>query len=491
MGFPDFPMCSRSAQNCSSCGGSRSRFADAFVRNRIAPRRLFTLTESVFQGLAMRALGVSTIALCFCLLAGTAAHARRILAAAARTYAADQPSPYLFAWASSADTSQPDFLAVIDALPSSPTFGDIVATVSTGIPVNLAHHTDYEMPPGGVLFANDYPSGLTFRFDLHNPRHPKLLGVFGGAGPYTHPHSFVHLPDGHVLATYQMKGAWNDAPGALVELDGNGRLLRSGDAADPSVDKFIRPYSLAVVPSLDRVVTSSYDMYETGASYVVQVWRLSDLRLLKTIRLPGGPYGLAGVNSAEPRVLADGRTVLVSTFNCGLYRIIGLDGDNPSASLIYDFRGSNCAVPVVAGHYWIQPVWTVHVHMAVHYFAGKPHFVPLDGKNCCRDAGAVVAVDISNPSKPVEADRLTLGPKDFPHWLSLEPDGRRLVLTGYLGLQNQIVIINLGKNGQLSIDPRFHNRPAGSEPGIRLDSRHWPHGGSGPAIPHGVVFSLP
>lgn len=439
----------------------------------------------------MRALRVGRFALYFCLLASIAAHVDWSLAAAARPQAASLSSPYLFAWASSADTSQPDFLAVIDALPSSPTYGDVITTVSTGIPVNLAHHTDYEMPPGGVLFANDYTSGLTFRFDLHNPRSPKLLGVFGAAGPYTHPHSFAHLADGRVLATYQMAGPMNDAPGALVELDSEGKFVRSSAAADPSVDPFIRPYSLAVVPSLDRVVTSSYDMYETGASHVVQVWRLSDLKLLKTIRLPGGANGLAGINSAEPRVLADGRTVLVSTFNCGLYHITGLDGDNPAASLIYDFGGSNCAVPVVAGHYWIQPVWSVHAHMAVYFFAGKPHFVRLDGKNCCRDAGAVVAVDISNLSKPVEADRLTLGPKDFPHWLSLEPDGQRLVLTGYNGLQNQIVIISLGNNGKLSIDPKFHNSLAGTEPGIRLASKHWPHGGSGPAIPHGVVFSLP
>ncbi len=379
---------------------------------------------------------------------------------------ASRPSPYLFVWARSADTSQPDFLAVIDALSSSPMYGDVITTVSSGIPVNLAHHTEYSMPPGGILFANDYTSGLTFRFDLRDPRSPKLLGVFGAAGPYTHPHSFVHLPDGHVLATYQMKGPMNHAPGALVELDGEGRLIRSSAAADPSVEKFIRPYSLAVVPALDRVVTSSADMYKTDISHVVQVWRLSDLHLLKTIRLPAGPRGVEGVDSSEPRLLADGRTVLVPTFNCGLYRITGLEGDSPSASLLYDFGGMTCAVPVVAGHYWIQTVAKLH-------------------------ANAVVALDISELSKPVEAGRVTLGPRDWPHWLALEPDGKRLALTGYQDLQNQIVVINLGESGSLSIDPLFHNSQSGDEPGIRLDSKHWSHGGSGSAVPHGVVFSLP
>jgi hypothetical protein len=411
-------------------------------------------------------------------------------AAIARPQAASKPSHYLFAWARSADTSQPDFLAVIDAWPSSPTYGHVIDSVSTGVPVNLAHHTDYAMPAGGILFADDYTSGLTFRFDLRDPRAPKLLGMFGAAGPYTHPHSYVHLPNGHVLATYQMEGAWNDQPGALVELDSEGKLLRSSSAADPSIEKFIRPYSLVVVPALDRVVTTSYDMYESDASHVVQVWRLSDLRLIKTIRLPEGPRGVEGADSAEPRLLEDGRTVLITTFNCGLFRITGLDGDNPAAEFLYGFGGTVCAVPVVAGHYWIQPVMKVEAQMAVYRFAGKPHPVPLDPKSGYHETDAIVALDISNLSHPVQAFRLALRAHDYPHWLALEPDGKRIVLTGYENLLNQVVMIDVGEKGRLSVDRRFHNREAGEEPGIRLDAKRWPHGGSGAAIPHGTVFSL-
>jgi hypothetical protein len=242
-----------------------------------------------------------------------------------------KPGKYLFAWARSADTSQPDFLAVIDAVPSSSTYGQVISSVSSGVPVNLAHHTDYEMPVGGILFANDYSSGLVFRFDLRDPLNPKLLGMFGPAGPYTHPHSFIHLDNGNVLATYQMWGFMNKAPGALVELDGSGKLLRASDAADPAVDEFIRPYSLAVAPAVDRVVTSSADMYSAGTSHVVQVWRLSDLKRIKTVRLPEGPRGVEGNNANEPRLLADGRTILVSTENCGLYRIVGLAQQRPSS----------------------------------------------------------------------------------------------------------------------------------------------------------------
>ena len=123
-------------------------------------------------------------------------------------------------------------------------------------------------------------------------------------------------------------------------------------------------------------------------------------------------------------------------------------------------------MPVVAGHYWIQTVTK-------------------------DNARAVVSLDVSDLLKPREAGRVTLGPTDWPHWLALEPDGKRLALTGYQDLQNQIVMINLGESGSLSIDRLFHNSQSGAEPGIRLDSKNWPHGGSGSAVPHGVVFSLP
>lgn len=102
-----------------------------------------------------------------------------------------------------------------------------------------------------------------------------------------HPHSFVRYPNGNVLATFQMRGHHNEEPGALVELDPQGTVLRVADAADPKVEKFIRLYSLAVIPALDRIVVTSADMHEKDISHVVQVWRYSDFKLLKSIYLEG------------------------------------------------------------------------------------------------------------------------------------------------------------------------------------------------------------
>ena len=83
----------------------------------------------------------------------------------------------------------------------------------------------------------------------------------------------------------------------------------------------LRTYSALPIPALDRIVSTTTDMDDTNpyTSHTLQVWRLSDLTLLHTFALPQGPLGDEANYTAEPRLLEDGRTVLVSTFNCGLY----------------------------------------------------------------------------------------------------------------------------------------------------------------------------
>jgi hypothetical protein len=315
------------------------------------------------------------------------------------------------------------------------------------------------MPIGNILFANGFGSGRTFRFDFSQPTKPRLLDSFIVAGEYMHPHSFVRLTNGNVLSTLQMRGHHNEEPGALVELDPKGKVVRIADARDEKVEKFIRPYSLAIVPALDRVVLTSADMHEKDISHVVQVWRLSDFKLLKSIRLQGEE----GIDPAEPRLLSDGRTVLVSTFTCGLYRITNLETENPSAEFVHRFGGKNCALPVVAGKFWIETV---------------------------PDSRALVSLDVSNPSKPVEISRLVLGEKDGPHWISLEPNKERIVISGGTdALESRILIAKIdSKTGKLSLDEAFREKGA-KQAGVSFDRQVWKHGRNGRAIPHGAVFS--
>lgn len=372
---------------------------------------------------------------------------------------------FLFVWASDLGAKKSDFLAVIDADPRSPRYAEVVATAPTGIANSHAHHTEHEMPAGGVLFANGFGAGKTFRFDLNDPLHPRALGSFDGAGEYMHPHSFARTPTGTVLATYQMRGHDNTEAGALVELSADGKVLRMGAAADPAVEPFIRPYSLAVVPALNRIVTTSADMHGKDVSRAVQLWRLSDLKLLKTIRLPPGPGGKENDDPAEARVLADGRTVVVSTFNCGMFLLGGLDGAVPAAEFIHVFAGGGeCALPVVSGRYWVA----------------------TDTKE------GLISLDMTDPRRPVEVSRLVLPGGQGPHWISLAPDGRRIVVSGgKVAFETRVLIAQIDPaNGRLSLDESFRDKGSPT-PGVSFDRASWPHGATGKAVPHGAVFSRP
>jgi hypothetical protein len=377
-------------------------------------------------------------------------------------------SRYLFLWAGDEDKKESDFLAVVDVDRQSPTYAQIVTTLPVGAVGTMPHHTEYEMPAGGVLWANGFAVGRTFRFDLRDPAHPRLAGSFDDAGGFSHPHSYARLPNGNVLATFQRHAAGDTiGTGGLVELDTAGRVLRAVSAAVPAIDSTIRPYSLLIVPALDRVVTTSTDMHLEGRSRAVQIWRLSDLTLLHTLLLPPGPLGDENWLTAEPRVLADGRTVLVNTFSCGLYRLRGIEGDSPSAEWVYSSpweKGRFCAVPVVAGRYWLQP-------------SGVQH--------------AVVSLDVSDPDHPREAGRLVLGPNEVPHWIAVEPSWRRVVITGYRELETWVLLADLDPaTGSLQLDTTFR-APGSDRAGVYLGRDDWPHGNTGPAVPHGAVFARP
>ncbi len=382
------------------------------------------------------------------------------------------PAParaYLYLWSASADSTAPDFLAVLDITEGDTDdgrYGRLVATLPVPGLRNIPHHSEHEVPADGQLFANGFASGRTWIFDVRDPERPRIAGEFGALEGFTHPHSYLRLPNGNVLATFQMRhDSSGMGPGGLVELTGDGRVVRSGSADAPGLDPKTRVYSAGIVPALDRIVTTTTDMMGEGdASRQLQIWRLSDLSLLRTIQLPDGPQGGESQLTAEPRLLDDGRTMLVSTFSCGLYLMEGLDTDAPSGRLVASFprkEGTDCAIPVVAGNYYLVtvPAWS-----------------------------AVVSLDISDPAHPREVSRLTLGPDDVPHWIAISPDRRRVVVTGYAAMKHRVVLARFDPaTGALTLDDRFGD-PGSAAPGWTMTGRTWPHGGSAPAIPHGAVF---
>ena len=394
----------------------------------------------------------------------------RLLALLAATSASSaSAAPYLYAWASHEDSKQGGFLAVFEANPKSADYGKLLTTAPTKAEAGVAHHIEYEMPDGSTLFANDWGSGKTFIFDTRNRARPLISASFQRAGDFIFPHSFARVPNGNVLATFQSIGENYAPPGGLVELDNKGQLVRFARSETPDIPNAINwPYSLAVIPAIDRVVTTSTDMgrgkdWKSPETRHVQVWSLKDLKLLASIALPPAPAQNSKANTypAEPRVLADG-SVYVNTFNCGLYRIDGLTSAKPSATFVYAFPGGTsehdmCAVPVVYGKYWIQTVGSTN---------------------------GLIVLDVSDSAKPKEVSRLSL-PEKFamPHWIGADRANGRIAVTGQH--DSWLAVLKFDEAaGVLSIDERF-----GDGGGVQLDRQDWPHGGRGKAIVHGVVFT--
>lgn len=375
---------------------------------------------------------------------------------------------YLYVWAGADTTAEQDFLAVIDADTASARYGEIVATMVAGL-AGGAHHSEHMMPAGDTLLVNAFKSGMTYLMDVSNPLNPRLAGSFGELGGFSHPHSYARLPNGHTLMTYQMSATDHSAPGGLVEVDAGGVLVRaSGSAADP-VDPELTPYSVTVFPDIDRAVSTTTDMHgkKTGTSF--QVWRLSDLTLLKTVKLPAGPRGEEQKDPAEVRVMDDG-TVILTTFRCGMYRLTGIETDAPAAEFIQGwdwatYDTDDCALAVTRGKYWIQS----HSHAK---------------------GSALITLDMSNPAQPVEVARLTMPEYWSPHWLSMEPTGNRIVITSGLGAtQYRVMLLRFDPStGAVVIDSTFRD-PGSSVPGVSFDRTTWPHGAAGKAKPHGAVFS--
>lgn len=414
-------------------------------------------------------------------LAGVSATA---LLCAAGVAKAATPEHYLFAWAGDTAGRGDDFIAVIDADPDSPGYGKLIASAASGIPSRQVHHTEYWMPAGGLLFANDHKAGRTVVIDLRDPLHPHVHAAFGDLEGFSHPHSFLRLPNGHVLASFQVEGHMEHGSdpeadhsqamampmadagtqpgvhGGLVEIDDEGRAVRSASTADPSrPDDLLMAYSLLPLPDIDRVIVTNSSMRDEDRNgHTYQIFRLHDLKRLSTndFDAPPGRYG--EINPEEARRGPDG-AVYVQTTGCGIERVTDIASDHPRSKLVWQFPGSFCGVPSIVSHYVIQSVPILH---------------------------AIVVVDIKNGAHPVEVARVVLDPAIFPHWTGYDASTHRLAVTGYR--EDRLFMLKFDPDtGALAIDAAFHDDRGNS--GFDFDNHAWPHGWTGSAIAHGVVFS--
>ncbi len=377
-----------------------------------------------------------------------------------------KPSRYLYVWAGTGHDSTKglDIVTVLDADPGSRTYGAVLSALTVDSSGLMPHHTEYVLPAKGPFFANDYSGNKSFLIDFSNPLKPRLSGRLARVPGGRMVHTFIRLPDGNVLATYQFgDSTLAGNPGGIVEFDSQGRLVRyasSRDAAFPGAR--IRTYGLAVLPASDRVVTTSSPMDNERTADVVQVWRMSDLTLLRTLEVPAVPGDSAQRYPFELRPLADG-SVLMNSYACGFFRLTDLGG-NPQIARVLALpepRNFGCSVPLLAGRFWIMPI------AYAHRFA---------------------TIDISDPAHPVEVGSLPTDSTFFPHWISGDPGSDRVVVTDQGDGSPLVMVAHLdSKTGHLSCDEAFRDAGA-SKRGVSYNRPSWPNGLKGMAMPHGALF---
>jgi hypothetical protein len=389
-----------------------------------------------------------------------------------RVTTASETASYLYVFAGDADhaSRESDFLAVIDADTTSATYAQIRATVPIGAGGTMPHHTEMGMPAGGrSLFANSFMTGRTYLFDFANPLAPRIAGMLDSVPGFRMPHSFARLADGNVLATMQFgDGQSKGDPGGLALFTADGRFVRAVSAADSSFrDAGIRTYSLDVNTMSDRVITTSSPMDTSSTTAdVVQLWRLSDLKLLRTIPFPRTSPDSTSRYPFEVRFFPDGRSAILNTYNCGFYFLSGLDGDAPTLEPVLALehpKHIGCGVPLLIGKWWLMPIPSTH---------------------------EFVVYDVSNPRKPLRASALATDTTFFPHWMSREAGSDRIVLSAE-GKHPSVRMVRFDSTtGTLRWDERFREKPDGPL-GVSFDRAEWPHGKTGAAQPHGTVFSRP
>lgn len=397
--------------------------------------------------------------------------------------ATEAPARYLYVWAGDQSGAGPDFLAVVDVDSGSLTYGAVIATEPVGVGGGMPHHLEYELPASGsLLFGNAHHHEHILLFDFAQADRPRLVRTLVPPSALRYPHDFLRLANGNVLAGFLRSDGASPAAGdgtlpgghgGLAEYDPGGRLLRTASAAVDTLDMPVRTYGMAVLPELDRLITTSAAMMEPLSANVVQLWRVSDLALLETLQVPpallpdGATLALGNDLPFVPRALPDG-TVLLHAYGCGVYRVTGIDSDTPGIDNVHtiDTRAAPadgwgaCGVPLLIDHYWIVP-------------AGR--------------LNTIIVLDISDPALPVEASRLETGAQFRPHWLASDPGSSRLIVGAEEGGEDRMLMALFDRDtGRLSWDESF--RAPDGTPGISFRRDRWPHGDTGPAFAHAALF---
>lgn len=406
--------------------------------------------------------------------------------------------PYLVVWAGDADRKDSDFLAVISANPSSRKYGKVLATVPVRSAANEPQELNDAFRYDGRVFASGLLTNRVFTFDLRDPEAPKLAGVTELADRrYWAPRGIASVGGGRVAVACADRAHYigmareiTGAPGGLVQLDANGRILREVSAgSDESRGYVVAPSGATIAPSVRALVTTSGGHgYASSAQgppvpgIVVQLWKNSDLTLKKTVVLEAGARGEENLGAGVPRAMRKQPIVYVNTHEGGaLYVSDSIGIEDPAFRLAFDFG---------AGSFPVGAAVTPNDRFYV---------TALSGKN------QVVSMTLQDPLNPrlVSSLRFDRDPDKGgkpraggPGGLAMASDGSRIAVADYTidvpGYQrdgdHRVYMLRLDdETGELRFDKSFRDETT-DEVGVDFNRTKWPHGATGPARPRGLLF---
>jgi hypothetical protein len=410
--------------------------------------------------------------------------------------------PYLLVWAGDADRTNADFLAVLDADPTSPSYGKVLRTYPVRSRGNEPAQLNAEPRPDRHVFGTGILTSRTFVFDVRQPLAARLVHI-DEPDPKRRvwaPHAPIDLPNGRVAVACSDPARYRGdprellgSPGGLVLLDPGGEFVRDIPAADPAARHLIvAPYGGAASAAAGRLVTTNaghgYAATTRGErmpGISVQIWRLDDLRLERTVVLDAGPRGEENLGPVSARFLRKQPMLFVVTDQgSGLYASDSVHTPTPVFKLVYDFGAG-----ALGGGMAITPDDRFLV-------------VALTGLN------RVASLDLADPwsPKPVSSVRLDRDPVDpgkarrgGPHHLTMSADGTRIAVSNYTvdvpGFtqdgDHRVYMVRLDPaTGRLRLDGAFVDERSG-EVGVSFERPAWPHGGTGAARPAGVLLVTP
>src|SRR5262245_14829996 len=390
---------------------------------------------------------------------------------------------YVSAMHTGTGVEKPDFIAVVDTDPDSPTYGSIVHETPMPAIGDEFHHFGWNRcssachgPDRSHLIVPGFRSSRVYILDVNeNPREPKVVKVIepeelAAATGYSRPHT-VHCMPGENIVISMLGDKDGGAAGGFAVLDARtfeikGRWNDGGPTPPFNYDFWYQPRHDTLISSEfgePNAYEPGFDLADVQAGKYGQrlhFWNLTDRRVEQTIDL--GEQGLVPLEIRWLHEPTSTQGFAAAALSSAIWRYHREDGTWQAEPVI--------AIDPVPLDGWPFPVPSLITDMVVSmddkflYLSNWLH-------------GDLRRYDISDPANPRLVGQLWLGGvlgkpdsagrglNGGPQMLQLSLDGRRLYVTNsllstwdnqfYPDLKGWMLKVDCHPGGGMTIDPRF------------------------------------